>query len=143
MTTRHEFTTEVTNEKEVAKGRDAYRHVHCTCGWSEGGYMGEEHAKRDWDSHVEMATAKEEQARIAAGMPARLEAAEARLVACETRNGAMLMTLLAALRETITPLILLGDYIGNEWEGKTGIPAFDRCAIIGRVRAAIATGERA
>jgi hypothetical protein len=51
--------------------------------------------------------------------------------------------LLAALKETITPLILLGDYIGNEWEGKIGIPAFDRCAIIGRVRVAIATGERA
>jgi hypothetical protein len=49
--------------------------------------------------------------------------------------------LLAALEEVIIPLILLGDYIGNEWEGKTGIPAFDRCAIIGRVRDAIASAN--
>jgi hypothetical protein len=46
--------------------------------------------------------------------------------------------LLAALEESIDPLILLGDFIGNTFDGTVGINPFDRCAIIGRIRAAIA-----
>ncbi len=51
--------------------------------------------------------------------------------------------MLAALRECLNPLIRLGDFIGNEHKGENGIPAFDRCAIIRQVRAAIAraTGQ--
>lgn len=48
---------------------------------------------------------------------------------------------LAVLREVLPPLILLGDYIGNEFAGKVGIEPFDRCAIIGRVRDAIEAGS--
>lgn len=46
-----------------------------------------------------------------------------------------------ALRETRQPLILLGNYIGNEYAGGGGIPAFDRRAIIGRCAAALADAD--
>ena len=49
--------------------------------------------------------------------------------------------LLDALRACIDPLILLGDHIGNTHPGKLGIPAFDRCAVIGAARAAIAKAK--
>lgn len=49
--------------------------------------------------------------------------------------------LIAALRATIPALVLLGDYIGNEHKGKIGIPAFDRCAIIGQAKDAIDHAE--
>lgn len=42
-----------------------------------------------------------------------------------------------AARAALPALILLGDYIGNTFDGKTGIPAFDRCAIIMNIRAAL------
>lgn len=35
-----------------------------------------------------------------------------------------------AARAALPALVLLGDFIGNTFEGKTGIPAFDRCRII-------------
>ena len=50
--------------------------------------------------------------------------------------------LIASLRATIPALVLLGDYIGNEHKGKVGIPAFDRCAIIGQAKDAIEHAER-
>ena len=50
--------------------------------------------------------------------------------------------LIASLRATIPALVLLGDYIGNEHEGKIGIPAFDRCAIIGQAKDAIEHAEQ-
>ncbi|MHB1869631.1 MAG: hypothetical protein ACYCT1_02085 [Steroidobacteraceae bacterium] len=50
--------------------------------------------------------------------------------------------LVASLRATIPALVLLGDYIGNEHKGKAGIPAFDRCAIIGQAKGAIAHAEQ-
>ena len=43
--------------------------------------------------------------------------------------------LVEALRDAIPALILLGNYIGNDWKGGGGIEAFDRCAIIGQARA--------
>jgi hypothetical protein len=49
--------------------------------------------------------------------------------------------LIVALRATIHALVLLGDYIGNEHKGKIGIPAFDRCAIIGQAKDAIDHAE--
>lgn len=45
----------------------------------------------------------------------------------------------AALEGTIQPMILLGDFIGNDFAGKVGIPAFDRCAAIGAARKALLT----
>lgn len=43
--------------------------------------------------------------------------------------------LLAALEATLIPLMRLGDFIGNtDSGGASGLGAFDRCAIIGRVR---------
>ena len=50
--------------------------------------------------------------------------------------------LIASLRATIPALVLLGDYIGNEHKGKIGIPAFDRCAIIGQAKDAIEHAEQ-
>ena len=50
--------------------------------------------------------------------------------------------LIVSLREAIPALVLLGDYIGNEHQGKVGIPAFDRCAIIEQAKDAIAQAER-
>lgn len=35
-----------------------------------------------------------------------------------------------AARAALPALVLLGDFIGNTFEGKVGIPAFDRCAVI-------------
>ena len=58
----------------------------------------------------------------------------------QTRNRELeeaLAQALSALERTLPPLILLGDYIGNEFAGKVGIEAFDRCAIIGAVRDAL------
>jgi hypothetical protein len=50
--------------------------------------------------------------------------------------------LLAALEATVTPLIRLGDFIGNEDAGGvSGLGAFDRCAIILKVHAAIAKAK--
>ncbi len=50
--------------------------------------------------------------------------------------------LIASLRATLPVLVLLGDYIGNEHKGKIGIPAFDRCAIIGQAKDAIEHAEQ-
>ena len=50
--------------------------------------------------------------------------------------------LIASLRATLPALVLLGDYIGNEHKGKIGIPAFDRCAIIGQAKDAIEHAEQ-
>lgn len=50
--------------------------------------------------------------------------------------------LVAALRASLPALVLLGDYIGNEHKGKIGIPAFDRCAIIGQAKDAIEHAEQ-
>ena len=41
----------------------------------------------------------------------------------------------------IHALELLGNYIGNEWKGGGGIAAFDRCAIIGKLREAMPINE--
>lgn len=51
--------------------------------------------------------------------------------------------LVAALRATLNPLVLLGDYIGNEYraDGDAFIEPFDRCAIIGQVKDALARAE--
>lgn len=50
--------------------------------------------------------------------------------------------MLDVLRECLAPMIRLGDFIGNEDKpGKAGIGPFDRCAIIGRVRDALAKAE--
>ena len=49
--------------------------------------------------------------------------------------------LLAALEKTIPALVLLGNFIGNEWHGGGGINSFDRCALIGEIRAAIAKAK--
>jgi len=50
--------------------------------------------------------------------------------------------LVAARRATIPALVLLGDYIGNAHKGKIGIPAFDRCAIIGQAKDVIEHAEQ-
>jgi hypothetical protein len=50
--------------------------------------------------------------------------------------------LVAALRASLPALVLLGDYIGNAHKGKIGIPAFDRCAIIGQAKDAIEHAEQ-
>jgi len=49
--------------------------------------------------------------------------------------------LLAAAQAALPALVLLGDYIGNAFAGKTGIPAFDRCAVIDDLKNAIAAAE--
>lgn len=49
--------------------------------------------------------------------------------------------MLALLERAIPQLILLGNYIGNEWPGGGGIEAFDRCALIGDVRALLSSLE--
>lgn len=49
--------------------------------------------------------------------------------------------MLALLERAIPQLILLGNYIGNEWPGGGGIEAFDRCALIGDVRALLSELE--
>lgn len=36
----------------------------------------------------------------------------------------------AALMSCVPPLILLGDYIGNKFDGKIGMSPFDRCATL-------------
>ena len=46
--------------------------------------------------------------------------------------------LLAAARAAIPALVLLGDFIGNTFDGKAGIPAFDRCAVILALRKGLA-----
>ena len=46
--------------------------------------------------------------------------------------------LLAALESCVAPLVLLGDYIGNEHPGKVGIEPFKRCDILLAARQAIA-----
>lgn len=53
--------------------------------------------------------------------------------------------LLAALQATLSPLILLGDFIGNEFSGSAGIEPFNRCEIILNAINAIAraTGQEA
>ena len=47
----------------------------------------------------------------------------------------------AALEKATPALILLGNYIGNEWRGGGGIESFDRCGIIEEIRAAIAKAK--
>jgi hypothetical protein len=50
--------------------------------------------------------------------------------------------LLAALEAALTPLIRLGDFIGNDDKGgASGLGPFDRCAIISAVRSAIAKAK--
>jgi hypothetical protein len=49
----------------------------------------------------------------------------------------MRATLAAAARAAVPALELLGDYIGNTFEGKVGYPAFDRCQIILDLKRAI------
>jgi hypothetical protein len=49
--------------------------------------------------------------------------------------------LLTAMRAALPALILLGNYIGNEYDGGVGIPAFDRCGIIAGLNAAITNSE--
>lgn len=46
--------------------------------------------------------------------------------------------LLGALEATLPALVLLGNYIGNEWKGGGGIEPFDRCLLIERINACIA-----
>lgn len=46
--------------------------------------------------------------------------------------------LVAVLETTIAPLILLGDFIGNEHAGNVSAAPFDRCAIISGIRALLA-----
>jgi hypothetical protein len=47
----------------------------------------------------------------------------------------------AAARAAIPALVLLGDFIGNTFDGKVGIPAFDRCGVILALREALAKAE--
>lgn len=49
--------------------------------------------------------------------------------------------LLAAARAALPALVLLGDFIGNTFDGKVGIPAFNRCAVILALKTAIADAE--
>jgi hypothetical protein len=49
--------------------------------------------------------------------------------------------LLTAARAVIPVLDLLGDFIGNTFDGKVGVPAFDRCAVILALKTAIANAE--
>jgi hypothetical protein len=49
--------------------------------------------------------------------------------------------LLAAARQATTPLELLGDYIGNTFDGRVGYAPFDRCAILLELRRAIAAAS--
>lgn len=50
--------------------------------------------------------------------------------------------MLEALQAALTPLIRLGDFIGNEDAGgASGLGPFDRCAIILQVRRAIAKAK--
>lgn len=49
--------------------------------------------------------------------------------------------ILSALKAAQAPLILLGNYIGNEWPGGGGILPFDRCAAVLSVHNAIAALE--
>ena len=49
----------------------------------------------------------------------------------------------ATLTRCVSALTLLGNYIGNKWSGGGGIEAFDRCAIIGEIRALLETREAA
>lgn len=51
-----------------------------------------------------------------------------------------IIRLIAAAQATIVPLVRLGDFIGNEDGGANGLPAFDRCAILLELRAALADG---
>ncbi len=51
--------------------------------------------------------------------------------------------MLAALEQTLSPLIILGDHIGNVFPGGNGQPAFDRCKIIGQIREAIESAHAA
>ena len=47
----------------------------------------------------------------------------------------------AAARAAVPALVLLGDFIGNTFNGKPGIPAFDRCAVLLALRQALADAE--
>ena len=49
-----------------------------------------------------------------------------------------------ALEACIIPLMVLGDFIGNEYDGSSacGLAPFDRCAIIAAARAALEGGKR-
>lgn len=73
------------------------------------------------------------------------DVAEALVVSARAHAGDPVMSaahdMLAALKATRPALILLGNYIGNEWPGGGGIDAFDRCEIIGSVRTAIDKAE--
>jgi hypothetical protein len=57
------------------------------------------------------------------------------------QEGGIIAGLLPAARAAIPALILLGDFIGNTFDGKVGIPAFDRCAVIWALKTAIAQAE--
>ena len=64
----------------------------------------------------------------------------------ETKENVAIFTaapdLIRVLGKAIPALILLGNYIGNEWHGGGGIESFDRCAIIGEARAILAKAKR-
>ena len=47
-----------------------------------------------------------------------------------------------ALRATLPALILLGDFIGNTFDGTVGIEPFDRCEIISQARLALSKVPR-
>lgn len=52
--------------------------------------------------------------------------------------------MLQALRSTLAPLVRLGDFIGNKEDNPPhGIEPYDRCAVIGAVKDAIARAEQA
>lgn len=56
--------------------------------------------------------------------------ANAKLIAAAPETAAERDRLRAALENCHPALVLLGNYIGNEWQGGGGIDAFDRCAIL-------------
>ncbi len=49
--------------------------------------------------------------------------------------------MLEACRSALPALIHLGNFVGNDFSGAIGLAPYDRCAIIGAIRAAIAKAE--
>jgi hypothetical protein len=99
--------------------------------WEEVGKIGDPDARGTLAAHAIL----EEVAAYASRALAGYLAAAARLTG--------MADLVAAGRAALPALILLGDFIGNTYGGKTGIAAFDRCEVITNLRTAIDAAEGA
>jgi hypothetical protein len=96
--------------------------------WQEVGKIGDPDARGTLAAHAILAEVAACASRALAGY-----LAAARLTGRDD--------LVAAGRAALPALILLGDFIGNTFGGKPGIPAFDRCQLIADLNTAISAAE--